>query len=68
MNWEPQEKPGYTLYHAQTGTRLYVIQKKNSVGIWRLFVSNNDSTLRTIFVGDSMTECSDYAEQYEARQ
>lgn len=68
MNWEPQEKPGYTLYQTTVGDHTYVIQRKNSVGIWRLFTSQNDQPLRTIFVGDSMTECTEYAEEYEARQ
>ncbi|OQW34494.1 MAG: hypothetical protein A4E20_10770 [Nitrospira sp. SG-bin2] len=67
MNWEPQEKTGYTLLHAQMGERLYAIQKKDGIGGWRLFYRGSESeVLRTIFIGGSMTDCFVYADSYEA--
>lgn len=66
MNWEPQDKPGYSLLHAQIGDRLYAIQKKDGIGVWRLFVRVNDNDrLRTIFVGTGQAECMGYADIYE---
>lgn len=69
MNWEPQDKPGFTLLHSQIGERLYAIQKKDGGPVWRLFVRRDDNeALRTIFVGTSLKECTDYAEIHEGRQ
>lgn len=66
MNWTPQDKPGYTLLHAQIDQRLYAIQKKDGLGVVRLFIRLGDEDrLRTIFVGTSLKECTDYAESYE---
>lgn len=66
MNWEPQHKPGFTLLHAQVGERLYAMQKKDGVGVWRLFMRRNDGEkLRTIFIGTGQAECMDYADIYE---
>lgn len=68
MNWEPQDKPGFTLLHCQFGVRLYAIQKKDMGPVWRLFYRNtDDEPLRTIFVGVTLKECTVYAEIYESR-
>jgi hypothetical protein len=67
MNWETQDKPGYTLLHAHTNNRLYAIQSKNGMGVWRLFLSENEQPNRAIFVGSGLAECQGYAEAYEGR-
>lgn len=66
MNFVPQDKPGFTLLHAQISERLYVVQKKDGIGAVRLFIRRNDNeALRTIFVGVNLKECMDYADVYE---
>lgn len=66
MEFHPQDKPGFIYLEAYVDNRTYVVQKKDGLGVVRLFIRHSDDeALRTIFVGTSIKECTDYAEIYE---
>lgn len=65
MNWEDVSEPGYTIHKTQAGNREFRIQSKQGLGIWRLFIKENAETpLKTIYVGDGLEACKNYAEAY----
>lgn len=69
MNWEPVTlRPGYTSWQAQSGDRSYLIQKKDGPSPYRMFFKDHDNNPnRTILVGLTLKECTDYAEVFDAR-
>lgn len=74
MLWQSanDENPGFTVYYhddEQHPGHRYVIQKRNNdAGIWRLaFRANETDALRIIFVGDTLEECKEYAENFQGQ-
>ncbi len=64
MKWidVSSDRPGYRIYTAKSGDRVYVAQMKIGYGLWRLFVKTGDEPLRTIFTSDRLMDCKNQAE------